>query len=165
MVYLACGEACFRSPDRAGHWENISPKNHDYGTSVAEDKNGVVYVGAAQRTAQSYGFAKKAPMPAIFRSSDKGKTWEKVTDNLNRRRHAHVSRRPDGNGMVAGTSDGTLLLIDDCRRARSRQRPAVRHLGGTGSVSDKDAMPKVQGSIRQTWRSSTLKQFSRTAKS
>ena len=47
MVFLACGESCFRSPDRAGHWENISPKNHDYGISVAEDKNGVIYVGAA----------------------------------------------------------------------------------------------------------------------
>jgi len=35
MVYAACGEACFRSRDRAAHWENSSPKTHDYGTSVA----------------------------------------------------------------------------------------------------------------------------------
>ena len=29
----------------------------------------------------------------------------------------HMCPDPDGNGMVAGTSDGSLLLIDDPGRA------------------------------------------------
>ena len=48
LVYAACGEAAFRSFDRAAHWEEITPKSHDYGTSVAEDNDGVVYLGSAQ---------------------------------------------------------------------------------------------------------------------
>ena len=51
-------------------------------------------------------------MAAILRSRDKGASWEAVIDNL----HGgvmHFCRSPDGHGMVAGTSDGTLLVIDD----------------------------------------------------
>jgi hypothetical protein len=51
-------------------------------------------------------------MSGILRSSDKGATWETVIDNLNGG-VMHFCSCPDGNGMVAGTSDGTLLVIDD----------------------------------------------------
>ena len=51
-------------------------------------------------------------MSAILRSSDKGKSWETVIDNLNGG-VMHLCPTPDGNGMVAGTSDGTLLVVDD----------------------------------------------------
>jgi len=51
-------------------------------------------------------------MSAILRSSDKGKSWETVIDNLNGG-VMHLCPTPDGHGMVAGTSDGTLLLVDD----------------------------------------------------
>lgn len=111
MVFLACGEACFRSHDRAGHWEDISPRNHDYGISVAEDSNGVVYVGAA-RGRPNLWIREGGAMAAILRSRDTGASWEAVIDNL----HGgvmHFCTSPDGNGMVAGTSDGTLLVIDD----------------------------------------------------
>lgn len=111
MVFLACGEACFRSPDRAGHWKNISPKTHDYGISVAEDKNGVVYVGAAKGRPNLW-IRDQGAMAAIFRSLDKGSNWEKVIDNLNGG-VMHMCPTPDGNGMVAGTSDGSLFMIDD----------------------------------------------------
>ena len=81
MVYLACGEACFRSLDRAEHWENVSPKTHDYGTSVAENKNGDVYVGAA-RGRPNLWIREEGAKAAIFRSGDKGASWEKITDDL-----------------------------------------------------------------------------------
>jgi photosystem II stability/assembly factor-like uncharacterized protein len=111
MVYLACGEACFRSFDRAAHWENISPKSHDYGTSVAEDKHGVVYVGCAKGRPNRW-IREEGAIAAIFRSSDKGTTWEKIVDNL-KGGIMHMCPTPDGNGMVAGTSDGSLLVIDE----------------------------------------------------
>ena len=111
MVFLACGEACFRSHDRGGHWENISPKNHDYGISVAEDKNGVVYVGAA-RGRPNLWIREQGAMSAILRSGDKGSTWEPIVDRLNGG-VMHLCPTPDGNGMIAGTSDGTLLVVDD----------------------------------------------------
>jgi hypothetical protein len=111
MVYLACGEACFRSFDRAAHWENISPESHDYGTSVAEDKDGVVYVGCAKGR-PNHWVREEGAIAAIFRSNDKGTTWEKIVDNL-KGGVMHMCAAPDGNGMVAGTSHGSLLLIDD----------------------------------------------------
>ena len=104
-------QLCHPSSDRAGHWENISPRNHDYGISVAEDKNGVIYVGAA-RGRPNLWLREEGAMSAILRSSDKGKTWETVIDNLNGG-VMHLCPTPDGNGMVAGTSDGTLLVVDD----------------------------------------------------
>jgi len=111
MVYLACGEACFRSFDRAAHWENISPGSHDYGTSVAEDKHGVLYVGCVKGR-PNHWIREEGAIAAIFRSNDKGTTWEKIVDNL-KGGVMHMCPTPDGNGMVAGTSDGSLLLIDD----------------------------------------------------
>jgi hypothetical protein len=111
MVYLACGEACFRSFDRAAHWENISPGSHDYGTSVAEDRNGVVYIGCAKGR-PNHWIREEGAIAAIFRSNDKGTTWEKMVDNL-KGGVMHMCPTPDGNGMVAGTSHGSLLLIDD----------------------------------------------------
>jgi len=111
MVYAACGEAAFRSLDRAVHWENNSTKTHDYGTSVAEDKNGIVYLGAAKGRPNLW-IREEGAIAAIFRSADKGATWEKTTDNL-KGGVMHMCPDPDGNGMVAGTSDGSLLLIDD----------------------------------------------------
>jgi len=110
-VFLACGEACFRSFDRAGHWQDISPKSHDYGTSVAEDKKGVVYMGCAKGRPNLW-IREEGACAAIFRSGDKGSTWEKVVDNLNGG-VMHICPTPDGKGMIAGTSDGSLLLIDD----------------------------------------------------
>jgi photosystem II stability/assembly factor-like uncharacterized protein len=111
MVYSACGEGAFRSFDRAEHWEEITPKSHDYGTSVAEDKTGIVYLGSARGRPNGW-IRPEGAMAVIFRSGDQGSTWEKVIDNL-RGGVMHMSATPDGNGMVAGTSDGTLLVIDD----------------------------------------------------
>ena len=111
MVFLACGESCFRSGDRGAHWENISPKSHDYGISVAEDKNGILYLGAAKGRPNLW-IREEGALAAIFRSRDQGSTWEKIVDELNGG-VMHMCESPDGNGMIAGTSDGTLLAIDD----------------------------------------------------
>ena len=111
MVYLACGEACFRSSDRGAHWQDVSPKSHDYGTAVAEDKDGTVYLGCARGRPNTW-IREEGASAAIFRSGDKGVSWEKITDNL-KGGVMHMCPAPDGNGMIAGTSDGSLLAIDE----------------------------------------------------
>jgi photosystem II stability/assembly factor-like uncharacterized protein len=111
MVYLACGEACFRSTDRAAHWENISPKTHDYGTAVAEDRRGVVYVGCAKGRPNTW-LREEGADAAIFSSGYKGASWEKNTDHL-KGGVMHMCPTPDGSGMIAGTSDGSLLVVGD----------------------------------------------------
>ena len=75
-VYLACGEACFRSLDRAAHWENISPKSHDYGTSVAEDKSGIVYAGCAKGRPNNW-LREEGAVAAIFPARTKANRGKK----------------------------------------------------------------------------------------
>jgi photosystem II stability/assembly factor-like uncharacterized protein len=111
MVFAACGDKAFRSFDRAAHWEEITPPSHDYGMSVAEDKNGVVYLGSAQGRPNTW-IREEGAKAAVFRSRDAGSHWERVIDNL-RGGVMHMCAAPDGNGVLAGTSDGTLLAIDD----------------------------------------------------
>ena len=111
MLYLACGESCFRSPDGGRHWQNFSPETHDYGTSVAEDHKGTVYAGCAKGRPFNW-IREEGADAAIFRSADKGATWEKLADHI-KGGVMHMCPAPDGRGMIAGTSDGSLLRIDD----------------------------------------------------
>jgi hypothetical protein len=111
MVFAACGDKVFRSFDRAAHWEEITPQTHDYGMSVAEDGNGVVYLGSAKGRPNTW-IREEGANAAIFRSRDSGSHWEIATDNL-RGGVMHMCATPDGNGVLAGTSDGTLLTVDD----------------------------------------------------
>ena len=78
---------------------------------MAEDKNGVVYLGCA-RGRPNMWIREEGADAAVFRSSDKGASWEKITDHL-RGGVMHICPTPDGSRMIAGTSDGSLLLIDE----------------------------------------------------
>jgi len=115
LVLAACGEKAFRSFDRAGHWEEVTPASHDYGMSVAEDGAGMVYLGSAKGRPNTW-IREAGAEAAIFRSRDAGSHWEPVIDNL-KGGVMHMCAAPNGNGIVAGTSDGTLLAVDDsaCR--------------------------------------------------
>jgi photosystem II stability/assembly factor-like uncharacterized protein len=110
-VYAACGEKSFRSLDRAAHWEEITPKSHDYGMSVIEDAAGVVYLGSAKGRPNTW-IREEGAKAAIFRTTDAGCRWETVLEGL----YGGVMNMclsPDGNGIFAGLSDGTLYAIDD----------------------------------------------------
>jgi hypothetical protein len=111
MVYAACGDKAFRSFDRAAHWEEITPSTHDYGMSVAEDRKGVVYLGSAKGRPNTW-IRPEGANAAIFRSRDSGSSWEMVLDNLYGG-VMHMCAAPQGNAIMAGTSDGTLLSIDE----------------------------------------------------
>jgi hypothetical protein len=111
MVYAACGDKAFRSSDRATRWEEITPKSHDYGMSITEDTSGVVYLGSAKGRPNTW-IRPEGANAAIFRSRNCGSNWETVIDNLNGG-VMHMCAAPEGGGIIAGTSDGTLLAIDD----------------------------------------------------
>ncbi|HEU4343371.1 MAG TPA: hypothetical protein VFU31_17625 [Candidatus Binatia bacterium] len=111
MVFAACGDKAFRSFDRAGHWEEITPSSHDYGMSVAEDGNGAVYLGSAKGRPNTW-IREAGAEAAVFRSYDCGSHWEVVLDKL-KGGVMHMCAAPDGQGILAGTSEGVLLAIDD----------------------------------------------------
>jgi hypothetical protein len=111
MVFAACGDKAFRSFDRAAHWEEITPKSHDYGMSVAEDGSGAVYLGSAKGRPNTW-IREEGANAAIFRTRDAGSHWESIIDGL-KGGVMHMCAAPDGNGVLAGTSDGTLLALDN----------------------------------------------------
>ncbi len=110
-VYAACGDRAFRSFDRAARWEEITPQTHNYGMSVAEDRAGVVYLGSAKGRPNTW-IRPEGAGAAIFRSRDCGSHWETVIDNL-QGGVMHMCAAPGGDGVLAGTSDGIVLAVDD----------------------------------------------------
>jgi hypothetical protein len=111
LVFAACGDKVFRSLDRAAHWEDITPASHDYGMSLAEDGQGVVYLGSALGRPNTWLKEKRADA-AIFRSRDEGLHWEPVVEEL-RGGVMSMCPKPDGHGILAGTSEGELISIDE----------------------------------------------------
>ena len=70
----------------------------------------MVYLGAAKGRPNLW-IRERGAMAAIFRSHDHGSTWDKLIDDVEGG-VMHMCPAPDGNGMIAGTSDGSLLLIE-----------------------------------------------------
>lgn len=111
MVFAACGDKVFRSSDCGEDWEEITPASHDYGMSLAEDGNGVVYLGSARGRPNTWLRDKRADA-AIFRSRDLGAHWEAALDGL-RGGVMGMCPSPDGPGILAGTSEGDIISVDD----------------------------------------------------
>jgi photosystem II stability/assembly factor-like uncharacterized protein len=111
LVFAACGDKAFRSFDRAAHWEEITPPSHDYGMSLAEDGDGAIYLGSAKGRPNTW-LRESGADAAIFRSRDAGTHWETVIQAL-RGGVMSMCPNPDGRGILAGTSDGAILSIDD----------------------------------------------------
>lgn len=111
LVFAACGDKAFRSFDRAAHWEEITPPGRDYGMALAEDKDGVVYLGSAKGRPNTW-LRESGADAAIFRNREAGSGWETVVAGLS---GGVMSMCPDttGRGIVAGTSDGELISIND----------------------------------------------------
>ena len=111
LVFAACGDKAFRSFDRAAHWEAITPASHDYGMSLAEDGAGIIYLGSAKGRPNTW-LGESGADAAIFRSTDAGSGWETVVAGLSGGVMS-MCRDTTGRGIVAGTSDGELISVDD----------------------------------------------------
>ena len=111
LVFAACGDKAFRSLDRAANWQEITPASHDYGMSLAEDGDGVIYLGSAKGRPNTW-LRESGADAAILRSRDAGSNWEIATAGL-RGGVMSMCPNPDGRGIVAGTSDGDLIFVQD----------------------------------------------------
>ncbi|HWP60305.1 MAG TPA: sialidase family protein [Candidatus Acidoferrales bacterium] len=110
-VLAACGDKVFRSFDAGGRWEEITPSSHPYGMALAEDRNGVVYLASARGRPNTWLGEERAGA-AIFRSRDFGARWEPAVQNL-KGGVMSMCRKPDGPGVLAGTSEGEILGVDE----------------------------------------------------
>ena len=110
-VFAACGEGAFRSLDRGDRWEEITPASHDYGLSVAEDADGVIYLGSARGRPNTWLKDKRADA-AILRSRDLGAHWEPAVEGL-QGGVLDMCANSNGRGILAGTSEGDIISVDD----------------------------------------------------
>ncbi len=110
LVLAACGDKAFRSRDRGASWEEITPGAHDYGMSVAEDRDGFIYLGSARGRPNTW-LRESGADAAIYRSRSAGSDWQPAIASL-RGGVMSMCAAPDGRGVIAGTSDGELIAVD-----------------------------------------------------
>src|ERR1044072_6907243 len=110
----AGGEKVFRSRDRGESWEDITPA-HEYGMSVAEDSDGLIYLGSARGRPNTW-LRESGADAAIYRSRSAGDGWEPAIVRLGGGVMS-MCAAPDGRGVIAGTSNGELIAVD-AKRAR-----------------------------------------------
>jgi photosystem II stability/assembly factor-like uncharacterized protein len=110
LVLAACGEGVFRSQDRAAHWDEITPTgSRTYATAVAESSDGTVYLGIARGRPNTWLRPERADA-AILCSRRAGTGWELIVEGL-RGAVMDICVGPEGDGVLAGTSDGDLLAM------------------------------------------------------
>jgi photosystem II stability/assembly factor-like uncharacterized protein len=116
VVVAACGEGVFRSDDRAANWAEVTPRGgRTYGMAVTEDDTGALYLGLTRGRPNTW-LRPEGADGAILSSADAGATWEPVVEGL-RGGIMDLCPTPGGRGVLAATSEGEVLQVDDegCR--------------------------------------------------
>lgn len=110
LVVAACGEGAYRSTDRAEHWEKVTPPgNRTFGSAVAEDRSGTLYLAMALGRPNTW-LRKERADAALFMSND-GERWDAIVEGL---RGGIMAMCPasDQQGIFASTSEGEVLHVD-----------------------------------------------------
>jgi hypothetical protein len=111
LVVAACGEGAYRSTDRGEHWENITPPgNRTFGSAVAEDGSGTLYLAMALGRPNTW-LRKERANAALFVSVDGGAHWDIAVEGL----HGGIMAMcpgAGGQGVFASTSEGEVLHVD-----------------------------------------------------
>ena len=110
LVVAACGEGAYRSTDRGEHWENITPPgNRTFGSAVAEDGSGTIYLAMALGRPNTW-LRKERADAALFVSKN-GTRWDMAMEGL---RGGIMAMCPSisGQGVFASTSEGEVLHVD-----------------------------------------------------
>jgi hypothetical protein len=110
LVVAACGEGAYRSTDRGKHWENITPPgNRTFGSAVAEDGSGTIYLAMALGRPNTW-LRKERADAALFVSKN-GAHWDMAIEGL---RGGIMAMCPGigSQGVFASTSEGEVLHVD-----------------------------------------------------
>ena len=116
VVVAACGEGVFRSTDRAGHWEEITPTGpRTYGTTVTETSDGKLFMGISLGRPNTWIREQRADS-AILESNGGAKDWHVVAEGF-RGGIMDSIPDPDGPGIIVGTSEGEVVVLEgsQCR--------------------------------------------------
>jgi hypothetical protein len=111
IVVAVCGEGIYRSKDRGGHWEKVTPPGaRTFGSAVTEDDGGAIYLGIALGRPNTWLRPDRADA-ALFVSNNGGAHWNIVLEGV---RGGIMAMCPGigGQGVFASTSEGEVLSID-----------------------------------------------------
>ncbi len=110
LIVAACGEGAYRSTDRGEYWEKVTPPgNRTFGSAVAEDSSGSVYLAMALGRPNTW-LRKERADAALFMSND-GARWDVIVEGL-RGGIMAMCPAPDKPGIFASPSEGEVLHVD-----------------------------------------------------
>jgi photosystem II stability/assembly factor-like uncharacterized protein len=108
LVVAACGEGAYRSMDRGEAWENVTPPgNRTFGSAVAEDASGTLYLAMALGRPNTW-LRKERANAALFVSQD-GARWDIAVEGL---RGGIMAMCPAPGGVFASTSEAEVVHVD-----------------------------------------------------
>jgi len=110
VVVAVCGEGVYRSVDRGEHWQKNTPAGpRDFGSSVAEDRNGAIYSAIALGRPNTWLREERADA-AVFMSVDGGERWDMIVGGV---RGGIMAMCPaiGGDGVFASTAEGEVLQL------------------------------------------------------
>ncbi len=134
LMVAACGEGVYASESRGSDWHTVTPPGgRTYGMVVAEDGEGVVYVGLARRRPNGWVGPGGAD-GALFASRDAGASWSSLLEG-SRGGIMALAADPEGRGVYAGLSTGELLrCASDARPEEiARDLPCVTALSAVAA--------------------------------
>jgi hypothetical protein len=109
LVVAACGEGAYRSTNRGEDWEKVTPPgNRTFGSAVAEDARGSLYLAMALGRPNTW-LRKERADAALFVSQD-GARWNVAVEGL-RGGIMAMCPAPDGQGVFASTSEGEVVQV------------------------------------------------------
>jgi hypothetical protein len=79
--------------------------------ALAEDGDGAIYLGSAKGRPNTW-LREAGADAAILRSREAGSRWDIVVEGLPGGIMS-MCADPDGHGIIAGTSEGALLTVDE----------------------------------------------------
>ena len=137
------------SQDGGANWQNITPEGLPGWTMINSIEPSPFDAGAAYVAATSYKNGDYKPY--LFKTSDYGKTWQKITNGIKSNHFTRVLRAdPDRRGLLyAGTESGMYISFDDGASWKSFQLNLPTVPITDLALKDKNLIAATQG--RSLW--------------
>ncbi|MBV8809123.1 MAG: hypothetical protein JO033_10650 [Acidobacteriaceae bacterium] len=109
------------SQDGGGHWDNVTPKNMPQWIQINSIEASPFEPGTAYFAATMYKFDDNRPF--LYKTTDYGKTWQRITDGLPENSFTRVIREDPNrrNLLYAGTETGIWVSFDGGAKWQSLQ--------------------------------------------
>jgi len=120
LLFGTTGDGLYRSEDTGLHWMHVTKgltRSYTVPFWIAPDPPHTMFVGAAKAPPPSWYRGERGADAKLFRSHDRGLTWEEVTagwpDPQSGMIYCLVAHPADPTCLFAGTTDGKVFISAD----------------------------------------------------